>query len=96
MTEIVAKKKEHSCEQMSCAPMGDKMGICQIESMVSIDDCGQMVLPKDIRAKMNIKAGDKLTLVTWTGKNKATSVSLIKAEELNELISAFYKNHPEN
>lgn len=89
------KKKEDPCKTISCAPMGDKMGTCQIESMISIDDRGQMVLPKDIRTKMNIKAGDKLTLVTWKRKGKVTSVSLIKAEELNELIGEFYKNHQE-
>jgi antitoxin PrlF len=32
--------------------------------MVSVDERGQMVLPKDLREKANIKAGDKLAVVS--------------------------------
>ena len=37
---------------------------CQIEAIVSFDDRGQLVLPKDLRKKFNLKAGDKFALIS--------------------------------
>ena len=36
------------------------MSCCRVESIISVDERGQMVLPKDLRDKANIRAGDKL------------------------------------
>ncbi|MDO9324645.1 MAG: HgcAB-associated protein, partial [Methanoregula sp.] len=38
---------------------------CKVESVLSVDERGQMVLPKDIREKACIKTGDKLALISW-------------------------------
>jgi len=46
--------------ESSCVSTG---GCCSVESVVSVDSRGQMVLPKDIREKANISAGDKLAVV---------------------------------
>jgi AbrB family looped-hinge helix DNA binding protein len=35
-----------------------------VESIVSVDERGQMVLPKDIREKAKIRPGDKLAVVS--------------------------------
>jgi hypothetical protein len=41
----MTKKDEHvSC----CAPTDREISCCKIESIISIDDRGQMVLPKEI------------------------------------------------
>jgi len=37
----------------------------EIEAIVSVDERGQMVLPKQTRARAGIRAGDKLALVGW-------------------------------
>ena len=37
---------------------------CKAESVVTVDERGQMILPKEIREKTNIRAGDKLALVS--------------------------------
>lgn len=62
------------------------IGCCRIESLISIDDRGQMVLPKEIRIKANIKAGDKLAVINWEKNGKIYCISLIKAEDLEETV----------
>ena len=37
----------------------DMMSCCKVESIVSVDERGQMVLPKEIRERAKIGAGDK-------------------------------------
>jgi AbrB family looped-hinge helix DNA binding protein len=57
-----------------------------VESVVSVDERGQMVLPKEIREKANIRAGDKLALVSWGDVNYVSCIALIKIEDLNKLV----------
>ncbi len=40
--------------------------------MTSVDERGQMVLPKDVRDKANIKPGDKLAVVSWAVDKRDT------------------------
>lgn len=45
---------------------------CQIEAIVSFDERGQLVIPKDLRKKFNLKAGDKFALIScMTGGNSS-------------------------
>ncbi len=61
----------------------------KVESIVSVDDRGQMVLPKEIRDKANIQAGDKLAVVSWEKDGKICCISLIKVENLSGMVSGF-------
>jgi len=62
----------------------EKRSCCyNIESVVTVDDRGQMVLPKDIRTKAGIKAGDKLAVVLMEKDGKVCCLSLVKAETLS-------------
>ena len=45
-------------------PFG-KASCCAVEALVTVDEWGQMVLPKELRAKAGIKAGDKLAVTSW-------------------------------
>ena len=36
----------------------------QLEAIVSFDERGQLVIPKDLRKKFNLKAGDKFALIS--------------------------------
>jgi antitoxin PrlF len=65
---------------------GNDMGCCKVESVISIDDRGQMVLPKETREKAGIEPGDKLTLVSWEKKGKICCMFLIKADELAGMV----------
>lgn len=60
---------------------------CSVESVVTIDERGQMVLPKEIREKANIKAGDKLAVVSMEKNGKFCCISLIKAENLSGAVT---------
>ena len=59
---------------------------CKLESVVNIDECGQMVLPKEIRKKANIQAGDKLALVSWGQMDGVSCITLTKIEDLNKMV----------
>ena len=72
------------------------MECCGVEAVVSIDERGQMVLPKGVREKAGIKAGDKFAVVTWERKGEVCCLLLIKASMLagmvREMMSPFLKN----
>ena len=68
------------------APADRGMGCCKVESVVSIDDRGQMVLPKEIRDKAQIRAGDKLAVINWEKDGKVCCISLIKAEDFTSMV----------
>ena len=59
---------------------------CQVASLLSVDERGQMILPKEIRAKAGIKAGDKLALVVWENKGAFCCLTLIKADGLGGMV----------
>ena len=79
---MVKKIKKES----SLGPMGDKMGCCKVESIINIDERGQMVLPKELREKANIHPGDKLVLICLEKKEKIYCFSLVKVEELTGMV----------
>ncbi len=66
-----------------CAPMNS---CCTIESIVSVDDRGQMVLPKEIRDKAGICAGDKLAIINWNRGDEISCISLIKVDDMAGMV----------
>ncbi|MFE3845507.1 HgcAB-associated protein HgcC [Thermoplasmatota archaeon] len=74
----MTKSKKESCNPtMSC---------CKVESIVTIDDRGQMVLPKDIREKAQIHAGDKLAIIAMEKDGNVCCLSMIKVEEIEHMV----------
>ncbi len=65
-----------------CSPEG----CCKVESVVSVDERGQMVLPKELRDKVGIKPGDKLAVVSMDKDGKTCCLSLIKVESLTSMV----------
>ncbi|HOP86553.1 MAG TPA: HgcAB-associated protein [Syntrophorhabdaceae bacterium] len=76
-------------EKGCCSCGGEGKSICRIEALLSVDERGQMVLPKEIRERANIKAGDKLALISWERQNEICCMVLIKADSLGEQIREF-------
>ena len=71
----------------SCGnPPGKRMSCCRVESLTSVDERGQMVLPKEVRDRSGIRAGDKLAVVSWEKGGKVCCISLIKADEFTEMV----------
>jgi AbrB family looped-hinge helix DNA binding protein len=72
-----------------CSAVTKEMNCCRVESIVSIDERGQMVLPKELRDKANIRAGDKLAIVSWDRAGEICCIYLIKTEYLAERVKDF-------
>lgn len=66
----------------------DIMSCCKVESIVSVDDRGQMVLPKEIRERTKIGAGDKLAVVSMEKDGEICCLSLIKVEKLESMVKS--------
>jgi antitoxin PrlF len=47
------------------------------------------VLPKELRDKANIKAGDKLALISWEKDGDICCLTLIKADNLADRVREF-------
>jgi AbrB family looped-hinge helix DNA binding protein len=58
----------------------------RVEALVSVDARGQMVLPKDLREKAGIRAGDKLALVSWLKDGRVCCLGIVKLEELTDIL----------
>jgi antitoxin PrlF len=56
---------------------------CRVESVVSVDERGQMVLPKDVRDKAGIRPGEKLALVLWEKDGEICCVVLMRTQVLS-------------
>jgi AbrB family looped-hinge helix DNA binding protein len=69
-----------------CSPAEMASGCCKVEALVSIDERGQMVLPKEARDKANIHAGDKLAVISWGKGGEVSCLTLIKAESFSEMV----------
>ena len=55
---------------------------CKVESVVSIDERGQLVLPKEIRNNAGIKSGDKFAVIPWEKNGQLYCISLMRVEQL--------------
>ncbi len=64
----------------------DTSACCKVESIISVDERGQMVLPKEIRERAGINAGSKLAVASWEKEGKICCITLIKAEELVDMV----------
>ena len=62
---------------------------CKVESVISVDERGQMVLPKELRDKAEIKAGDKMTVVSMQKNGKVCCLAMIKADKLSGMVKDF-------
>ena len=82
MMEMAKKGRGQSC----CSP--EIKACCKVEAMVSVDERGQMVLPKELREKAGIHAGDKLAITSWEKDGTICCISLTKAEDLTYMVKA--------
>lgn len=81
----MARKGKGSKDGCGCGH-GAAAEVCRVDSMVSVDARGQMVLRKELRERAGIKAGDHLAVVTWEKDGKVCCITLIRVSELDELV----------
>ena len=76
------KKDNHDT---GCTICGSSSG-CRVEAVLSVDDRGQMVLPKDVRERAGILTGEKLALISCEKDGKVCCLALIRAGELSGMV----------
>ncbi len=81
---MTRKSEKGACSGPTCG----KMSCCKVEALVSVDERGQMVLPKELREKAEIHTGDKLALVSWEKDGKVCCFTLIKADEFGGMVKS--------
>ncbi len=79
-----SKKKEEGTCRIAVGEAGT--ACCKVESIISVDERGQMVLPKELRERAGIYAGSKLAVASWEKDGRICCITLIKAEELVEMV----------
>ena len=68
----------------NCCNNGDNRGdeVCRIDAVITMDAKGQIVLPKDLRNKANMKANDKIAVVACEKDGEVCCIMMVKAEKL--------------
>jgi AbrB family looped-hinge helix DNA binding protein len=74
-------KKEKATETSFC-----DIACCKVDAIITVDERGQMVLPKDVRKKANIKPGDKFALVCMQKGGDVCCLSLIRVDQLSDMV----------
>ena len=63
-------------------------GDVTVQALVRVDDRGQMVLPKDVREKAEIRGGDKLALTTIEKDGKVCCILLTRSDDFVQVVRA--------
>ena len=80
------RTKQKSVECCGMEPISQGVKCCKVEALVTIDGRGQIVLPKDMREKAEIKAGDKFAVMSYESDGKVCCIFLVKADDFAETI----------
>ncbi|MFH1327756.1 MAG: HgcAB-associated protein [Candidatus Bathyarchaeota archaeon] len=73
-------QKKKNTEYCDFGKTSKGMKCCKVDSVITIDGRGQIVLPKDVREKAKIKAGDKFAVISCESDGKVYCIALVKAE----------------
>jgi len=60
---------------------------CKIDAIITMDAKGQIVIPKNLREKADLKPTDKIAVVAYEKEGKVCCIMMIKAERLAGAIS---------
>lgn len=64
----------------------------RVEAIVTVDERGQMVLPKGIRERFDLRPGEKLAVITKEREGVVCCLYLFKASELMSSVQDRYGN----
>lgn len=81
-------KEEHSNSSTSCNCRNNSNGL-KIESILTMDAKGQIVLPKDVRDRLGFTAGEKIALIVLENNGNPCCMTLMKASLLSEGVKGF-------
>ncbi len=78
MTERSEPKSVECCDT---SPILEDMKCCKVDALITIDGRGQIVLPKDVRERAGVKAGDKFVVMSYESEGKICCIFLVKADD---------------
>jgi AbrB family looped-hinge helix DNA binding protein len=55
--------------------------VCRIDAVITMDAKGQIVLPKDLREKANMRSNDKIAVVACEKDGEVCCIMMVKAEK---------------
>ena len=73
-------------EAPGAASTANSESCCRVEAVISVDNRGQMVLPKEVRRRAGIEAGDRLVVISCENEGDMRCIILMKAECLTEVV----------
>jgi len=82
---MAKNRKDEAC----CLTAENVTSRCRMESLIGIDERGQMVLPKELRDRAKIGTGDKLALISWEKDGEICCFTLVKADFLADKVKDF-------
>ena len=59
---------------------------CRVEAILTVDERGQIVIPKEVRESAKMGAGDRLALVSCMKDGEVCCVMLIHADQLTSMV----------
>jgi len=77
----MSKREEEPTGNIGC-------GCYKVQALVTVDERGQMVLPKDVRKRAGIEAREKLALTTIEQDGKICCIVLTKADALAQVVQS--------
>jgi AbrB family looped-hinge helix DNA binding protein len=85
--EVMTKHKTGNAVQCcGTKTVAENAACCKVEALVPVDGRGQIVLPKDVRDKAGIEAGDKLAVISFESDGKVCCITLVKADAFAETV----------
>jgi antitoxin PrlF len=64
---------------------------CRVESIVTVDERGQMVLPKEVRERAGIRPGEKFALVLMEKDGQVCCMALLRTQALSSMVREFLR-----
>lgn len=62
---------------------------CSIEAVITLDERGQILLPKELREKAGMKAGDKFVAIACKKEGETCCITLVPVEKMAESVRQF-------
>ncbi len=71
--------------------MANNRGCCKIDAVVTVDAKGQIVLPKDVRERANIKPNDKLAIIGVERNGCTCCIVMMKTDILGNTVKGMLR-----
>lgn len=83
---MTGRSKQKGVARGETGSVAKGMECCRIDAIIAIDGRGQIVLPKEVREKAGVKAGDKFAVISFESGGKVCCISLVKADDFAETV----------